>query len=76
MLNMGFLADLVDIYQFLRKPDARDPIKAPNTTRLQTMLFSATIVPSVQDLVKRLAPTHISADLNPRFLPAEGSKLS
>lgn len=72
MLNLGMIADLVEIWDQVPRPQFSERIQIINTTRIQTMLFSATLVEKVRDFIKRIAPKAFVVDLNDQMQVAQG----
>lgn len=64
MLNMGFIADIRDIHSYIPKPPPGSEPKPSFTTRIQTLLYTATLVPKVQEFIKALVPNHFLCNLN------------
>lgn len=59
ILAMGLLPEMKYIYKGLPRPRNK---KHPD--RMQVMMFTATLVPRINELIKRFAPYHIKVDLN------------
>lgn len=59
MLAMGLLPEMKYIYKGMPRPKNR---KHPD--RMQVLMFTATLVPRINELIKRFAPYHIKVDLN------------
>src|SRR5690606_6678118 len=58
-----------EIYTYLPKPDPDHP-----ENDMQVIMLSATLVPGIEGLMKRFAPTHQLFDLNKKFNVAEPVK--
>jgi len=61
MLGLGFFADILSVFRHLPKPKKHTTVSDES---MQTLLFSATLVPQVHDFTRRLAPAHVLVDLN------------
>ena len=95
MLNMGFLADVKEISEFIqkcafkpfvqveltyffffRKHLPREELKPSNYSNLQTLLFSATLVPKIREFISYvMPPDHLELNLNKSMKVADGGKL-
>ncbi|KAL0479498.1 DEAD box RNA helicase [Acrasis kona] len=79
MLNMGFIADIKDLYSYLPRPnknkeaDVAQDFYIPQS-RMQVMMFSATLSRGVEDLMMRFAPNHKLVNLNASMQVAPGIK--
>ena len=60
MLALGHVADLKALYARLPRPAK----KKADAVSMQTILVTATLVPAVDDLVRRFAPRHVLVDSN------------
>lgn len=67
---MGFLPDIRDIFSFLPKPE-KDKPKSEN---MRVFMFSATLVPGIEGLMKRFAPVHKLVNLNEKLQVAGNVK--
>lgn len=70
MLDLGHMPDLVSIFKSLPKPRS---LTSRGEDPMQVMMFSATIMPRILDLVSRFAPRNEKIDLNWDFNPPESS---
>eukprot|EP00163_Fabomonas_tropica_P015511 TRINITY_DN2830_c0_g1_i1.p1 TRINITY_DN2830_c0_g1~~TRINITY_DN2830_c0_g1_i1.p1 ORF type:complete len:720 (-),score=91.51 TRINITY_DN2830_c0_g1_i1:191-2350(-) len=70
MLSMGLFPHVKEVWRHTPRYDKRKPLHE----NPQTFLVSATLIPEVEDLVRRLAPVHTRINLNKRLQPASKSK--
>ena len=67
MLSLGFAEDLLKIWEQLPRPKKNRKQKVnliTNQVVIQNLLFSATIIPQIEEIVKRIAPSAAIIDLN------------
>eukprot|EP01119_Soliformovum_irregulare_P015102 TRINITY_DN4205_c0_g1_i1.p1 TRINITY_DN4205_c0_g1~~TRINITY_DN4205_c0_g1_i1.p1 ORF type:complete len:662 (-),score=162.37 TRINITY_DN4205_c0_g1_i1:33-2018(-) len=64
MLNMGFLPDIMEIFWHFPRGKSTAISASDPTQNLQKIMMSATLLPAVEEFIKRVAPTHKRVDLN------------
>ncbi|XP_049850836.1 ATP-dependent RNA helicase RhlE-like, partial [Schistocerca gregaria] len=67
MLSMGMFPEVRQIFRALPRPQR----EKRGVDRMQVMMFTATLVPRVGELIKRFAPHHVRFDLNKSMSVAE-----
>jgi ATP-dependent RNA helicase RhlE len=61
MLDMGHMPDIKNLFQNL--PSAKMPLKGEKT-HMQVMMYTATLMPKIMNLISRFAPQNEKIDLN------------
>ena len=71
---MGMVPDVLDIYKYLPHPNKNIHLNVNQPwLKMQTMLFSATLMPNIMNFIQSLAPTHKLVNLNKEMEVADNS---
>jgi ATP-dependent RNA helicase RhlE len=70
LLSLGFVADLLKIRSFLPRPTRVGDRKVT----FQTLMFTATLVPEIHQIVLKFASKHELIDLNRDMSPNKNSR--